>query len=538
MKKELQRRVPPVCIFLVLMSAAACGGGRSSEASTPTDAPTNLPVMPSSTAPIITPEADRAQKQKGIAYAAWWPGIYSNPDAEMALRELADTGANWISITVTQYQEDLDSTDIAPSPATPTDNEIILAVSQAHDLGMHVLLKPTVDISTDEWRAYLGGNFTEAEWKTWFTSFRTFLVHYARLAQDHGVESLCLSAEMTSTEGRESDWRYLIDGIRRDYDGALTYGANWGEEGKIQWWDAVDYIGVDAYFPLTNTNHPTVEEMKSAWYPHLAELEALASQWGKRILFPEIGFRSIDGAARVPGDPNVIAAVDLQEQADAYQATLESVFDQDWFAGIYWWYWQPDPFQGGPCDGNYTPHDKPAEEILRQWYGQPRTKATTPQPDDRNGYPIFLDSLEAGWEDWSWDAQVDLFADTSAVRGNHAISIAAQPWGAIQLRALNAMDATEYHWLEFFLREASEKQNLGVFIIAGDEERRTRPVDDCRYTDQQPIAPNRWTRVRIPLEDLNAAAGAILGICIRNNGPEESVFWLDDIRLIGVLPEE
>jgi hypothetical protein len=41
-------------------------------------------------------------RQKGMSYATWWPGAYSTPDADLALAQLAETGAEWISLIVTQ----------------------------------------------------------------------------------------------------------------------------------------------------------------------------------------------------------------------------------------------------------------------------------------------------------------------------------------------------------------------------------------------------------------------------------------------------
>jgi hypothetical protein len=39
---------------------------------------------------------------------------------------------------------------------------------------------------------------------------------------------------------------------------------------------------------------------------------------------------------------------------------------------MYWWQWSPDPNDGGPDDTGYTPHGKPAEQILRSWYSRLR----------------------------------------------------------------------------------------------------------------------------------------------------------------------
>jgi len=61
--------------------------------------------------------------------------------------------------------------------------------------------------------------------------------------------------------------------------------------------------------------------------------------------------------------------IDLQEQADCYRATFESVWDEPWFAGMSWWDWSANPDVGGPEDGGFTPFGKPAEDALRTWYG-------------------------------------------------------------------------------------------------------------------------------------------------------------------------
>ena len=69
-----------------------------------------------------------------------------------------------------------------------------------------------------------------------------------------------------------------------------------------------------------------------------------------------------------PWDWQQAAPIDLQEQADCYRAALETLWRQPWLAGIYWWNWDTDPAQGGPDDAGFTPHDKPAEELLKIYY--------------------------------------------------------------------------------------------------------------------------------------------------------------------------
>jgi len=315
-------------------------------------------------------------EQRGISYAAWWSGIYSTPEADLSLAKLAATGANWISLIVTGYQETIHSTSINyTSEATPTDKELIHVIDKAHELGLKVMLKPHVDLSNDpeHWRGEIGQDFTEEDWIAWFTSYRSFIEHYATLSASYGADQFCVGAELVSTAHREHDWRTVIALVRSTYVGPITYAANHGgEETSITWWDAVDYLGVDAYYSLSETKEPTLSDLLKAWEPYLNTLTNLAATWEKPILFTEIGYRSVDGTTMKPWDWQSEGEVDLREQAIAYLAAFFNTYKSPWLSGIFWWTWSTDPREGGFRDDGYTPHRKPAEKILRFWYNKPK----------------------------------------------------------------------------------------------------------------------------------------------------------------------
>jgi hypothetical protein len=154
------------------------------------------------------------------------------------------------------------------------------------------------------------------------------------------------------------------------YDGRLTYAAlTYVEPLKITWWDALDSIGVDAYFGLSLTKAPTIEQMQLGWTPNVAFLGWLAQRWDKPIILTEIGYMSVDGTNILPGFWSLDGDVDLQEQADAYQALFESLQGQPWWGGVFWWSLTTNPEQGGAEDRGYSFHDKPAEDVLRRFFG-------------------------------------------------------------------------------------------------------------------------------------------------------------------------
>lgn len=310
--------------------------------------------------------------QKGISYAAWSWGLYSLPQSDISLAHLADTGANWIALIVTCYQDNIGSTAIYATEQTPTDMDLIHALNRAHSLGLKVMLKPHLDLWRDpsHWRGEIGLDFGgEKIWKEWFSSYRGFIEHYAALAEQNKADQLCVGTELAGTSHRASDWRDIVAIVRSHFSGPLVYAANHsGEEISLTWWDAVDLIGVDAYYPLASGTNPSRRDLMAAWKPRLEQLAGLAAKWGKRIILTEIGYRSLDGAASQPWNWQISGEVDLGEQAACYEAVFEAFSPQPWFRGIFWWSWGPDPLEGGSADNGFSPHGKPAEEILRSWF--------------------------------------------------------------------------------------------------------------------------------------------------------------------------
>ncbi len=345
---------------------------RSASLATPTPnaAPSMRPapaVVPGSgVAPITRPEVMR-----GIQYATWWHGEYAMPESDATLaQKVVPLGANWLSVLVTCYVQTITSTTIdCASDSTPTDDDLRHVIAQAKANGLKVSLKPHIDVrDANAWRGQIGEGMTATNRAAWFAAYRGVILRYAALAQETRADLFVVATELTTLSEYAAQWRSIVQAVRGTYTGPLTYAANWGEEWYVPWWDVMDYIGIDAYYPLTDHGSPTVAELKAAWGQHLPQIAQLSQQWGKPVLFTEAGYQSQRGTNITPWSATS-GVLDLQEQANCYTALLETFRDQPWWRGVFWWEADVIRAQGGPENMHFTPINKPAAEVLRAYYG-------------------------------------------------------------------------------------------------------------------------------------------------------------------------
>lgn len=304
---------------------------------------------------------------KGVNYTAWAAEEYAAPASDAALLRLRETGANSVAILITEYMDTKNSTEIyADKMLTPSESSLIHVVQLARSQGFKVMLKLHVDPKDGTWR----GQISPLDVNAWFKSYQSRVFHYAKLAQSLGIELYCLGTELRSLSGKtfRKQWENIIFAVRSAFTGSLVYAANWDEFQTVSFWDLLDYVGIDAYFPLSYAQTPSVEELLSAWDHWISQIETWQRWIGKPVIFTEVGYRSIDYAAREPWDWSRTAPYNPQAQANCYAAVFRAVLGKPWFTGLFFWNWKTDPNAGGPGDLDYTPQNKPAEEILARFF--------------------------------------------------------------------------------------------------------------------------------------------------------------------------
>ncbi|MBT8399571.1 MAG: hypothetical protein KJO98_03770 [Rhodothermia bacterium] len=301
------------------------------------------------------------------------------------LDELRHLGISHVTLVTFGYQRGITDTTIRFDPDrrwyTESDRGIQAIAEGAREHGVGTILKPHIWVGgydTAGQRRDMIGFDTEAKWTAWESSYRTFILHYARLARNIDADVFVIGTELaTAARERPDFWRRMANEIRAEYNGSITYAANWyAEYEDVDFWPALDLIGIQAYFPVSSDDRPSLTDLRGGWLPHKQSLSRIADIHNKPVFFTEIGYRSVVGSAREPWqwvsrkDVGVVET-DLQLQADLFTAFFLEVWNEQWFAGASIWRWHTAAESAGPRRAiDFTPQRKPSLRVIREWFAK------------------------------------------------------------------------------------------------------------------------------------------------------------------------
>ncbi|WP_299130243.1 glycoside hydrolase [uncultured Winogradskyella sp.] len=235
---------------------------------------------------------------------------------------------------------------------------------------LRIMIKPQIWVWKGEFTGYIKMQ-TEENWKALEKSYSSFILEYAELAEEVNASMFCIGTELeTFIKNRPDYWNSLIKEIKKVYKGQLTYAANWDEYKRTPFWDQLDYIGIDAYFPVSDEKTPIFETCMKGWQKHKPQIKALSKTYDKPILFTEYGYRSVDYAGKRPWvSDHTMRDVNLEAQVNTTRALFETFWEEDWFAGGFVWKWFHNYDKvGGKDNPMFTPQNKPVEAVIKLYY--------------------------------------------------------------------------------------------------------------------------------------------------------------------------
>jgi hypothetical protein len=286
---------------------------------------------------------------------------YGTKTARATVERLKTLGVNTVSILLEGRMTDLSDRHVR-LPSSAELEAIAGALRDANAQGLATILVPHLYLDDGAWRGRITHDDPVAR-EQWWESYRAFIGTAADLAEGTGTSLLAIGVELKSLSAQPdfaAKMFALAAETRRTYSGALTYAANWDEAEAVAFWGAVDFAGINGYYPLLPEPVRGAEAIGR-------RLTALASRTSKEVLVLEVGYRSSPLSHVKPWEwpREVHAVVDDASQANCWAAVLSSWLNLPAVRGLLVWVIPTDPDDPAsePRHG-FNPLNKPAEEII------------------------------------------------------------------------------------------------------------------------------------------------------------------------------
>ena len=289
-----------------------------------------------------------------------------------------------------------------------SEDDLRMLVEIAHRYGLRLhLMYNAYSVKQDYYMSWLWRAYKSETWiRTLLDEYKAVIVAEARKAEACGVDYFMLNWQhgAVTYHGNEAlwaeSWRGIINSVKQVYSGKLQYNLPmWGDIDDIVT-DAVPlstFDGIDSFlYSQWNPNFHSYSDSLPAVYQAFRKMLSRLQPFADLVLQPlylEVAFQSTDGYL-VDGWHDVAIGLvgntqpDFFEQARLYEGLLQAISNSDVIDGIvsYKYHWD-DPF--GPdlamealarMDLSASVRDKPAEAILKRWFGG--TPSPTSSPDE------------------------------------------------------------------------------------------------------------------------------------------------------------
>lgn len=321
-----------------------------------------------------------------------------------ALSNAQALGANQVTLSPTWNYGSVNPLTFGPVPGRDALwSDLSVTTNQARALGMNVALFPVPRFNgsaADFWKA---APRDAAWWENWFNLYRAFALHHADLAAQTGAQTLILGGDWLapalpngtlpdgSPSGTPADievrWKAILTEVRAHFGGKVLWALPFTEaslQAPLTFLQETDGIYLLWSAALTGQANASKADLANEAGRLLDnEVAALPALINKPIILA-LAYPSATGAAtgcisngagacldwtalNRPNPDTSAVGLNLQLQADLYEAVLTAVNGRAWISGVVSrGYYPPAALR----DKSASVHGKPAADIL--WYWFPR----------------------------------------------------------------------------------------------------------------------------------------------------------------------
>ncbi len=322
-------------------------------------------------------------------WQAWMP---------QAVLNVQSLYSNWLVVDPTWTVSQTSPLVFSPLPgADPLAVDTTRLAQGGRSLNMNIALFPAANLPMEPTSWWQSTPRDASWWTSWFESYKSFAIYHADMASQSGAQALILGGEWVlpalpggiidgEISGVPADaaarWVDILTQVRAHFGGQVLWAASYpdGLDSIPDFAASLDGIYLLWYAPLAGNASPGVDEMRLEAGSRLDnEIQPLQASLDMPVIIAA-AYPSADGAAMAwmplqavlqPG--NGQAVVNLQAQADIYQALLAAINERPWVGGLVSrGYFPPAVLH----DLSASVHGKPAADIL--WYWYPRFQGITP----------------------------------------------------------------------------------------------------------------------------------------------------------------
>lgn len=317
--------------------------------------------------------------------------------APIGISTLAEIGANSVQFTPQWFFADGETALHPRIGSTPFTYKLQGMIASAKTFNLAVSLFPQVG-PTDELAGYWVTEDHSVEWwQSWFADYSLFVLNYARIAANTGVDQFVLGGKAvlpafpggnfldgsptTVPDTINADWEALIAQIRAIYAGKLVWATNAQVSADplpsfISRFDAI-YVSVDA--PLSSDGQTDSETISASFWNVIEEQVYLIYESTNLPIILAFGYPSTSDAIQgcllvdeacsndglfLPSEVSQ-STVDLDLQVSIYNNLFPIATSLDWVSGISIRGYNPVV---SVMDGSSSIAGKPARDVIWYWF--------------------------------------------------------------------------------------------------------------------------------------------------------------------------
>jgi hypothetical protein len=280
---------------------------------------------------------------------------------------------------------------------TPLNREVVSMLNFTNAQGLSAGIFPQLGLHNEIENWWNATPHTEAWWNTFFSSYRDFVIGYAKLAQISEAEYLFIGgkfllpafegglypdgSESSVPLGFDNHWMDLLADLRSSYNGKIFWATNANlEMDPLPFFiDELDgiYLSIDS--PLALGDDPSFEVIQAGFTTIIDnEIYEVYRSTGMPVILA-LAYPAVEIAASGCALLNATCyndglfraseissyAISFTEQALIYNAVMPIIASRDWITGTSIRGYEPT---GIILDGGSSIAGKPAFDVLQYWF--------------------------------------------------------------------------------------------------------------------------------------------------------------------------